>query len=135
MFYLKEIRTENTVFALREDGFLESNLLDGHTGKLELEEAFEMVSAMEELCTDGAKPILSILGECLITDGARMHVLDNLHVSSAALVANTFLANMMANLLMNFKKLPIPVRMFRDKEKALNWLREIERTRVLETRA
>lgn len=120
----REFRTENTVFRLQENGIIESNLVTQGLIRYELEEVKEMVAGMKELCSTEAYPIVSILEDVLITDEGRKHILDNIHVGMAAMVGKTFVARMMGNLLIKFKPLPIPVRLFADREKAYAWVEE-----------
>ena len=120
----KEIRTKNTVFRLQENGIIESNLVTKGLMRYELDEVKEMVAGMKELCSDQAYPIVAILEDVLITNEGRKHILDNIHVSMAAMVGKTFVARMMGNFLIKFKPLPIPVKLFSDRDKAYAWVQE-----------
>ncbi len=128
----KEIRTENTVFRLQANGIIESNLVTEGLMRYELEEVIEMVIGMKELCSDQAYPIVAILEDVLITEEGRKHILDNIHVSMAALVGKTFVARMMGNFLIKFRPLPIPVKLFSDRDKAYAWVRETRATLIEE---
>ena len=122
----REIRTENTVFKLHENGIIESVLINQDLQKYELDEVKEFVSAMKELCMDEAYPIVSILGDAHIPDEGRKYILDHIYVGMAALVGSTFIARMVGNLLINFKPLPIPVKMFSNREAAYEWIEETQ---------
>lgn len=120
----KEIRTKNTVFRLQENGIIESNLVTEGLIRYELDEVIEMVAGMKELCDSEAFPIVAILEDVLITEEGRKYILDNIHVGMAAMVGKTFVARMMANLLIKFRPLPIPVKLFSDRERAYEWVEE-----------
>ena len=49
--------------------------------------------------------------------------MEKIYVSVSALVGSTFIARMMANLLMNFVKPTIPMKMFADSEAAVQWIK------------
>lgn len=122
MEYLKELRTEHCSWKLRSDGIIESMIDVDYDGKIEYEEGVAMEQAMKELCKDGAYPLLAHMHDNNIVDAARVHLLENIHVSMCAMLGTTFFARMMANLFINFKKLPIPMKLFNDKQKALDWV-------------
>ena len=116
----KEISTELARFRLMPNGLIECETIAEGTG--DMAEAIKSVNAMAELCEDGAKPLLVRMSDNPIEDDARVYLLENIHVSMVALIGVTFMARMMANLLLNFKKLPVPMRLFGDEESALNWI-------------
>ena len=125
MKYTQEKYTTHTVFRLRDDGIIESDLRDGYTGKLELAESVEMEKIMLDYCSDHPLPLLAKLGDAEITDESRKYLIENVHVSAAAFLAKSFIARMMANLMMNFKEPPVPVKLFSTEEKAVAWLRSL----------
>ncbi|NNC83790.1 MAG: STAS/SEC14 domain-containing protein [Flavobacteriales bacterium] len=127
----KEIRTENTVFRLQENGIIESRLLNDELERFSLEEVEEFVEGMHSLCENEPYPMVSVMGDVHITDEGRKHILDNMRVSMAALVGSTFVARIMANLLINFKPLPIPVKLFDDEASAYAWIQEMQRKQAL----
>ena len=108
---------------LRSDGIIESCPNENFKGKFIIIEAKEFVGAMKELCEDGAKPLLAHMGDHEITWEARKYLMEKIYVSVSALVGSTFIARMMANLLMNFVKPTIPMKMFADSEAAVQWIK------------
>lgn len=127
MKFTEEIQTAHAYFGLREDGIIVSRILSGKEGNIELHEALEIDQAMRRLCRDGAKPLLAHMGDNHLVDDARRHLIENICVSMAALIGTTFFARMMANLIMNFKKLPVPMKLFADEESAMSWIEEQQR--------
>ena len=126
MDYVQEIRTSTGTFLLREDGIIESRPDKDYKGKFDLEKARETMAAMKEYCKDGPRPMVAYLEDHEITGEARKYYLENTVVSSCALIGKSFIACMMANLIINFKKPPVPVRLFPTMEKAITWLQMME---------
>lgn len=122
----KRIECSTSTFTLDKSGIIYSNPNPEFEGKIDLLKAMESVNAMKDLCDGTPKPIIGYMADQVITDEAREYFLDNVYVSCAALIANSFVARMMANLIMNFKKPPIPVRLFKDEAEALEWIKELQ---------
>lgn len=123
---LKTIELSTSTFILKSDGIVYSNPNPSFDGKIDLLKAMESVNAMKEICNGEPKPLLAFMDDHEITDEARKYFLDHVYVSCAALIANSFIARMMANLIMNFKKPPVPVKLFRTEEEAIQWIRELK---------
>lgn len=127
---IKKIEVSTGTFTLEKNGIIYSHPNPRFEGKIDLMKAVESVKAIEEICDGSPKPIIGFMADHEITDEARKYLLENIYVSCAALIANSFIAQMMANLIINFKKPPVPIRLFSNEEQALNWINEVQPANV-----
>ena len=125
MKYVREITTSGLRVSLREDGIIETRNHAGFQGPDGIENAIENMKAVTAISEGTLRPILNYLPDHYVTDEAQEYYANHPPAALAsAMIAKSFIQKLIGNFLINFKKLPIPTRMFEDDEKAVQWLME-----------
>lgn len=124
MEYLREVLTTNLHVLLREDDILETRYRDDWNDIENLEHAQENVEAIKEVIDGKLYPMISYMPSGLVSRDARQYYSkQEPYALAGALIALSTIHVIIANLFIHYTEIEFPMRMFKDEEMAIKWLK------------
>ena len=123
--YKEVIETRSATIALDEDSIV--HVTYRHV-TVTVEDAKDQVAIYREL--GNGQPVLRLVDmtQLISTDGeVRQYGVSPETIAmtrAMAVISNSFVSKMLANFFLKFNKPPFPVRLFTDKEEAIDWLKQ-----------
>lgn len=125
MVYIREIKTRDYWIRLRTDGIIETRAIESENMRHDVEEAKVVIAAVLEISEGKKYPLLNVLGDIYVTEAAQKYYQSQPPAACAsAMIVKTFAQRLIGNFFLNYRKLPIPTKLFESEEMAIKWLEE-----------